>query len=85
MPKQKKSDRIVLQHKENFETLKRAFQSGDVCLMDCIEKASGEHVAVICAVQFVDGEYAMTPFARFFNGNPYELLLSPIEYEKEPA
>lgn len=75
-------EKIVLAHKENFETLRRAFHHGDVCLMDCIEKSTGEHVAVICAVGRESGEYSFTPFAKFFNGNPFELLSPPMEYEK---
>lgn len=70
---------IVTQHKANFDTLSRAFKRGDVAIMDCVENATGEHVAVICAVIFDANtkEYVMTPFARFFNGNPYELLTPP--------
>ena len=68
---------IVTDHKKNFETLKRAFMQGDVALMDCTENATGEHVAVICAVTFDGNEYQFTPFAKFFNGNPFELLKPP--------
>jgi hypothetical protein len=75
-------DRVCLQQKANFETLVRAVKQDRVCLMDCIEKASGEHVAVICAVQPApDGQVELVPFTRFFNGNPYEMLISPQEYE----
>jgi hypothetical protein len=79
-----KKDRVCLQQKANFETLTRAIKQDQVCLMDCIEKASGEHVAVICAVQpATDGsnQVEFVPFARFFNGNPYDMLVSPLEYE----
>lgn len=69
---------IVQDHKQNFETLTGAFKSGEVCLMDCIERLTGEHVAVICAVVFDGKHYIMTPFAKFFNGNPYEILKSPL-------
>ena len=70
---------IVQDHKANFETLKRTFENNAVCLMDCIEKSSGEHVAVICAMVPNGEEITFTPFARFFNGNPYEMLISPME------
>ena len=75
--------RIVKDHKPNFETLKRAFESGHVCLMDCILKSTKEHVAVICAVQPVKGseDVDTIPFAMFFNGNPYEMLISPLQSE----
>lgn len=75
--------RIVLDHKQNFETLSEAFENGDVCLMDCIEMATGEHVAVICTVVRDGDEYEFVPFAKFFNGNPFELLSSPMEYDEE--
>jgi hypothetical protein len=68
---------VVQQHKQNFETLRKAFHDGQVCLMDCTLKATGEHVAVICAVAPVGDEMEFVPFAMFFNGNPYELLNPP--------
>jgi hypothetical protein len=70
---------IVQKHKDNFETLRRAFENGNVCIVDCIEKGSDEHVAVICAVEKIDNTYFVTPFARFFNGNPYDILTPPID------
>lgn len=76
-----KTKTIVQEHKKNFETLRTAFKNNDVCLMDCIEKSTGEHVAVICAMNFIDAKYEIVPMAKFFNDNPYELLLSPMEYE----
>jgi hypothetical protein len=69
-----KKKTIIQEHKKNFETLKQAFVNGAVCLMDCIERSTGEHVAVICTVHKEGEEYTFTPFAGFFNGNPYELL-----------
>ena len=85
MPKRKKT--IVQDHKRNFETLREAFNAGDVCLMDCIEKSTGEHVATICAIVFDGKEFNITPFAKFFNGNPFEMLLSPgdPEYAQYPG
>lgn len=81
----KRKPTIVERHKENFETLCRAIKAGDVALMDCIEKETGEHVAVLCAVEHMDEEYVFIPFVRFFNGNPYELLLNPNDPEYEKA
>jgi hypothetical protein len=69
---------IVQEHANNFATLKRAFAQGAVALMECQEVATGETVAVICAaVRTPDGGAEFTPFARFFNGNPYEMLRPP--------
>jgi hypothetical protein len=85
---------IVQSHEVNFNTLLRAAKDGALCLVDCIEKSTGEHVAVICAIDkriaaatssvhsaSTKEEYAFTPFARFFNGNPYELLIPPTDEE----
>lgn len=76
---------IVQKHKKNFETLQKAFASDDVCLMDCIEKSTGEHVAVICATIYNGEEFVFTPFAKFFNGNPFELLIPPTDEGKYDA
>ena len=83
-----KKKTIVQEHEANFETLKQAFKDSAVCLMDCIERSTGEHVAVICTVhresQWDEGEveeFAFTPFARFFNGNPYDVLVNPGDPE----
>ena len=72
------AETVVQQHSQNFATLKHAFALGDVALMECEEISSGEKVAVICAaVRTPDGGAEFTPFARFFNGNPYEMLRPP--------
>lgn len=70
---------MITEHqKANFETLKRAFQRGDVALMECFDKQEGQTVAVICAVE--RGEtVGFVPFAKFFNDNPYEQLVPPGE------
>jgi len=70
---------VVQNHSENFNTLTDAFNNNEVCLMECIEKLTGEKIAVICGVWFnpKSNEYEFTPFAKFFNGNPYELLEPP--------
>lgn len=82
------SNTIVKQHLENFETLTRAFAHKHACLMDCVEKATGEHVAVICAAwKDEEGMINITPFAKFFNGNPFDMLISPDDpdYAKYPG
>ena len=66
----------------NYNTLRKAFENGHTCVMDCIIKSTGEHVPVICAI-FKDAENMINtvPFAMMFTGNPYEMLISPLEYE----
>lgn len=68
----------------NFETLKRAFANGDVCLMECTDAATGEYRAVICAVYTDEGAgengedmIATVPLATMPYGDPYELWKPP--------
>ena len=67
----------VRQHKPNFETLKEAFANGDVALMECQLKSTGEAVAVVVALNQDGEDFSFVPFAIMFNGNPYELLNPP--------
>lgn len=68
---------IPQSHSKNFETLQRAFRDGAVCLMECTDAKTGDSVMAICAVNFDGDEYQMTPFAKMFEGNPYEQLIPP--------
>lgn len=68
---------IVQKHAQNFDTLLRAFHSGDAALVQCQRKSDGANVAMVCSVSF-DGEaYQITPFAEMVNGNPFELYDPP--------
>lgn len=69
---------IAKGHKANFETLKRAFADGAVALMKCTDAKTGKPVVTICAVHFDGQEYQMAPFAKMFDGNPYEELHPPM-------
>ena len=65
-------------YRANFDALQRAFQNGDVALMECQLAATGEPVAVVCAAnRHDDGSVEFAPFAMLFNANPYELLNPP--------
>lgn len=82
---QQQPDRPCIAHKKNFDTLIKAFRRGDVCLMECTIKATGERVAVICAAQELEGGVVeFVPFAVMPNGNPYELL-DPPPKDSEPT
>jgi len=74
-----KNKTIVQEHQNNFDTLTRAFDQSDVVLMDCINAKTGEHEALICAVNFDGEEYQFTPFARMINGNPFDMFIPPNE------
>jgi len=65
-------------YRANFETLQRAFQNGDVALMECELATTGEPVAVVCAAnRYEDGSVEFAPFAMLFNDNPYEIVIPP--------
>jgi hypothetical protein len=68
---------IAKGHSMNLETLTQAFQDGAVCLVECTDKITKQSVVVLCAVQMVSNEYEMVPFAKMFDGNPYEELDPP--------
>lgn len=74
---------IVEKHKANFETLRRASVEGALALVACKLRATGEDVAVACAMNEAEGgEVGMVPLAVFLNGNPFELLVSPLEVDE---
>jgi len=65
-------------YKANFETMRKAFENGEVCLMECTDAKTGAMVVAVCAVQReADGDFTMIPVAKMFDGNPYEELLPP--------
>ena len=69
-------------HKTNFNTLLDAFKAGRVALVECKDAKTGEPVAVLCAVnEEEDAQIGMVPFARMFNGDPYEELIDPFAAE----
>lgn len=63
-------------HKNNFQTLQKAFDNNDVALMECTD-ATGKPVYVICATHEADGAIVFTPLAKLFDGNPYDELNPP--------
>ena len=72
----------IKQHdKENFNTLKSAWQSDNVALIESKDK-NGEYVALICAVAFNGNTYSITPFAEMVRGNPFELYDDPTDESK---
>jgi len=69
--------------KKNFETLQEVFRNGDQCIIEC-QTLDGKYVAVICAAtKQEDGSVVFQPFARMFEGNPYEEVLCPTDMEVE--
>jgi len=69
---------LLTGHRQNFETLQTAFINGDVALMECQSRVTGEPVAVICAVnRQPEGDFEFVPFGLMIDGNPYEMLNPP--------
>ena len=63
--------------RDNFQTLMRAAENGDLALMECADAESGAPRYVICAVGRNGGEYLFTPFGHLAEGNPYEAYQPP--------
>lgn len=77
-------------HRDNFNTLHRAFAAGDTCLLECHERSTGKPVYVICAVQRCGQDIELVPFAQLFDGNPCQRLAPPGDtldqaQERRPA
>jgi hypothetical protein len=66
-------------HRDNFNSLYRAFEDGAACLLECHDRAAGRPVYVICAVNRSSPDYELVPFATLFTENPYDLLSPPID------
>jgi len=63
--------------RDNFQTLMRAAENGDLALMECSDAETGAPRYVICAVGHNGGEYLFTPFGHLAEGNPYEAYRPP--------
>ena len=64
---------------KNFETLKKAGQNGDLCLVDCQRVSDNTLVVLLCAAQTEQGVTTFVPFAEMIGGNPYELYRPPAQ------
>lgn len=66
-------------HRANFDTLLQAARYGDVCLLECVDDATGNKVMTICAVNHNDdGSVECVPIAKMFDGDPYKELRPPM-------
>ncbi len=61
----------------NFTTLVRAFEAGNVALLEVRRAADKRVVAAVCAVNLIEDEFVFTPFALMVEGNPFDLLEPP--------
>jgi hypothetical protein len=73
-------------HRNNFQTLLRAAENDDVCLVQAVDLRTQERCAIICAVQHTDdGQVELVPFARMFDGNPYDEVRPDFPDDDEDA
>jgi len=63
----------------NFETLKRAILNDDACIMEVMDKETGQLVDAICAVNFDGQSYQMAPLAVMVRENPYQRFIPPLD------
>jgi Family of unknown function (DUF6117) len=75
-------ERIQKSDKINFASIKDAAAHGRLALMRCIDRHTGQPVTVICGVNITGQEetqtYEMVPFARMFEGDPYDSVFPPV-------
>lgn len=65
-------------YRRNFQTMLLAAKYHDLALVSCVDKATQKPVMAVCAMQRnEDGTITPMPFARMFDGNPFELLEDP--------
>lgn len=68
--------------RQNLETIIRAAENGQLAVLECTEKATGKTVSVLVAIHLDGQEYVITPFAKMFDGNPYDEVNPPDPMRK---
>jgi uncharacterized protein DUF6117 len=68
----------------NFCTLAKAFENGDVALLECRSRADGGPAYAICAINLSrqtdrEPEIEMVPLGLMFSDHPYEILDPPSD------
>ena len=63
--------------KSNFETLKRAHENGDLCLVSAVRKSDDAPVALVCAMGFDGEHYFPAPLAVMIEGDPFDDFEDP--------
>lgn len=65
----------------NFNTLCKAYDNGDLCLVSTTRKSDGKRVSLVTAMGYdADSkEFLPCPVAVMIEGNPYELFDDPTE------
>jgi hypothetical protein len=68
--------------KMNFQTLSKAFENGDIALLECRNSTNGEPAYAICAINILrepdrEPNIEMVPIGLMFDHDPYEILIPP--------
>lgn len=65
-------------HSQWFDVLQQACRNGNLALLSCLDKVTGEPRSVICAVNFDGHEYQMTPLGHMATtDNPFDAYIPP--------
>ena len=64
-------------YRENFNTLLRAAQNGDLALVETTDAKTGDPRYVIAAIQPEEDQVRVVPFGHMASGNPYEEYADP--------
>jgi Family of unknown function (DUF6117) len=72
--------------KTNFHTLGKAFERGDIALLECRDRNTGEPAYAICAINIFrradcEPEIEMVPVGLMFSRDPYEMLIPASDSE----
>lgn len=65
-------------YRANFATLLAAAKDEKLSLVSAIRKTDNKPVALICAMNYVQGMVEAVPLAVMIEGNPYEIFDDPI-------
>ncbi|MCI0665680.1 MAG: DUF6117 family protein [Acidobacteria bacterium] len=68
----------------NFQTVAKAFENGDIALLECRNRNNGEPAYALCAINLIrqadrEPEIEMVPFGLIFIDDPYEMLIPPSD------
>jgi hypothetical protein len=72
--------------KTNFNSLEKAFRNGDIALLECRKRSTGEPAYAICAINLHrradrELEIEMVPLGLMFDTDPYEMLITASDPE----
>lgn len=71
------SIKIAESHKHNFETLRQAFNRGDIALLDVFDNVTKENKVALVAIGREGLDIVMTPFAIMIDDNPFKRYSPP--------